>query len=303
MVESYASRDVTAAPSAAGAARLCVVRERATQAAQPPRLLEQVRRAVRMRHYSRRTEEAYLLWIRRFILFHGKRHPSVLGAAEVTAFLSSLAVDRRVSASTQNQALSAILFLYKSVLEKELEWLNDVVRAKASSRLPVVLTREEVRAVLSCLDGVPRLVATLLYGSGLRLLEGLRLRVKDVDFGANEIVVRAGKGDRDRRTMLPASVKAELSRHLQPVRVQHGDDLLHGAGWIELPGALARKYPAAGREWAWQWVFPATRYYVDSLTGQKRRHHLHESVIQRAVKTAVLKAGVAKPASCLSTPG
>jgi len=221
-------------------------------------------------------------WIRRYIVFHGKRHPAEMGAVEVTQFLSSLAQQDHVAASTQNQALSALLFLYRQVLQVEMPWLDNVVRAKRSERLPVVLTREEVRAVIRELQGPPRLMAILLYGAGLRLLECARLRVKDVDFATNQIIVRAGKGDRDRVTMLPAVVKPDLVRHVEMVRRQHEADLRHGAGWVELPWALARKYPNAGREWAWQWVFPATRIYVDRETGQRRRHHLHESVAKRA---------------------
>ena len=262
------------------------------------RLLDRVREAIRTRHYSRRTEEAYLLWIKRLIFFHGKRHPSELGEEEITAFLSSLAVQRRVSASTQSQALSAILFLYKAVLKVDLVWLEGVVRAKRPQRLPVVLTREEVRAVLGRMSGTPCLMATLLYGAGLRLMECARLRVKDIDFGANQIVIREGKGDKDRRTMLPARVKEPLRSHLEMVKVKHQGDLDHEAGWVELPGRLGLKYPNAGREWGWQWVFPATRHYVEPETGQRRRHHMHESVLQRAVREAVLKAGIAKPASC-----
>ena len=265
-----------------------------------PRLLDRVREAIRLRHYSRKTEKAYTGWIRRFILFHGKRHPSLMGETQVTAFLSHLAVDRGVSASTQNQALSAILFLYEHVLGMELEWLEGVVRAKAPPRLPVVLTRAEVRGILNVLEGAPSLVGTLLYGSGLRLLECLRLRVKDLDFGCGEIVVRGGKGDRDRRTMLPTGVRAALSEHLRRVRTQHETDRAGGAGWVELPGALARKYPSAGREWAWQWVFPATRFYRDAHTGQQRRHHLHETVMQRAMRIATLRAGTTKHATCHS---
>jgi len=276
------------------------VRDASVPPPDPPRLLDRVRQAIRLRHYSRRTEEAYAGWIRRFILFHRRRHPREMGEAEVTAFLSSLAVERRVSASTQNQALSAILFLYEHVLGVELDWLDDVVRAKAPARLPVVLTREEVRAILGRLAGTPRLVGVLLYGTGLRLLECLRLRVKDVDFGRNEIIVRSGKGDRDRRTMLPASVKDPLGEHLRGVLVQHQADLARGGGWVELPDALARKYPGAGRDWAWQWVFPAARHYVDAVTGQRRRHHLHETVMQRAMRMATLAAGISKPASCHS---
>ena len=239
-----------------------------------------------------------MAWIRRYIVFHGKRHPAEMGAVEVTQFLSSLAQQDHVAASTQNQALSALLFLYRQVLQVEMPWLDNVVRVKRSERLPVVLTREEVRAVIRELQGPPRLMAILLYGAGLRLLECARLRVKDVDFATNQIIVRAGKGDRDRVTMLPAVVRTDLVRHVEMVRRQHEADLRHGAGWVELPWALARKYPNAGREWAWQWVFPATRIYVDRETGQRRRHHLHESVLQRAVKEAVRRAGIAKRATC-----
>jgi len=217
-----------------------------------------------------------------------------MGAPELTRYLSSLAVEGNVAASTQNQALSALLFLYREVLEQEVPWLDDVVRAKRPARLPVVLTRDEVRAVLRQLRGTPRLMAILLYGSGLRLLECARLRVKDVDFGRNQIIVRAGKGDKDRTTTLPTIISAELARHLDVVKKQHDLDLRQGAGWVELPWALARKYPNAGREWAWQWVFPATRFYVDRVTGQRRRHHLHESVVQRAVKDAVRRVGIPK---------
>jgi integron integrase len=263
-----------------------------------PRLLDQVRLAIRTRHYSRRTEEAYVGWIRRFILFHDKRHPGTMGEEEVSRFLSHLAVDRKVSAITQTQALSAILFLYREVLRLELGWLQNIVRAKPPKRLPVVLTRDEVRTLLRELDGPLWLVATLLYGSGLRLLEGLRVRVKDIDFGANQITVRSGKGQKDRVTMLPAALKDPLLRHLETVRLQHQQDFARDAGWVELPLALARKYPNAGREWPWQWVFPATRTYVDASTRQRRRHHLHESVLQRAVHDAVRRAGIAKPASC-----
>ena len=263
-----------------------------------PRLLDQVREAIRTRHYSRRTEESYVAWIRRFIIFHGKRHPKEMGEAEITAFLSWLAVKGRVSASTQNRALCAILFLYREVLKMDLCRLEDVVRAKISRRLPVVLTRGEVGLVLEQLCGTVRLMATLLYGSGLRLLECARLRVKDVDFGSNQITVRAGKGNKDRVTLLPAAVKDELASHIERVRKQHQKDVEAGAGWVELPAALASKYPNAGREWAWQWVFPATRIYIEPRTGEQRRHHLHESVLQRAVKEAIRRAGIAKPPSC-----
>jgi len=275
-----------------------IAREAPPGAPQGPRLLDRVRTAIRARHYSRRTEESYTHWIRRFILFHGKRHPMGMGAAEITSFLSALAVKGRVSASTQNQALAAILFLYREVLEQEVPWLQGLVRARESRRLPVVLSRDEVRAVLGGMRGTPRLAATLLYGTGMRLLECLRLRVKDVEFARNQILVRAGKGDKDRVALLPAAVKAELSRHLDTARKQHQSDLRLDAGWVELPFALARKYPHAGREWGWQWVFPATRMYTDRETGQRRRHHLHESVLQRAVGEAVRCARLTKPATC-----
>jgi integron integrase len=275
-----------------------ILREASPPPAPRPRLLDRVRDAIRTRHYSRRTEKAYVHWIRRFIFFHDKRHPAEMGPAEISAFLSSLAVRDKVAASTQNQALSALLFLYRDVLGVDLPWLDDVVRAKRPQYLPVVLTREETRAVLHQLTGVPRIMALLLYGAGLRLLECCRLRVKDVDFATNQIVIRDGKGRKDRVTMLPAAVKTPLMTHLGHVRTQHQADLRRGAGWVELPGALLRKYPNAGREWPWQWVFPATRFYVDRLTGQRRRHHLHESVLQRAVKDAVRAAGIPKPATC-----
>jgi integron integrase len=279
-----------------GARRL--VREAGPAEAPKPRLLDRVRHAIGTRHYSRRTEKAYVHWIKRYIFFHGKRHPGEMGSAEVAAFLTSLAVQSKVAASTQNQALSALLFLYRNVLGVELPWLDDVVRARRPLHLPVVLTRDEVRAVLQRLDAVPRLMAILLYGAGLRLLECCRLRVKDVDVATNQITIRDGKGHKDRATMLPAAVKADLIAHLERMRRQHEGDLRHGAGWVELPGALLRKYPNAGRDWGWQWVFPATRFYVDRGTGQRRRHHLHESVLQRAVKDAVRGAGIAKPATC-----
>jgi integron integrase len=221
-----------------------------------PRLLDQVRDALRVRHYSRRTERAYLAWIRHYIVFHGKRHPVDMGAAEVSSFLSYLAVEGKVSASTQNQALAALLFLYDSTLGIDLPWLADLVRAATPQRLPVVLSRDEVRAVLLSLRGTPRLMAVLLYGAGLRLLECAHLRVKDLDFSANQIVVRSGKGDRDRVTLLPAAVKPALQRQLERVRAQHEKDLRAGAGWVQLPHALSRKYPNAGREWPGSGCFP-----------------------------------------------
>jgi integron integrase len=225
------------------------------------------------------------------------RHPAELGATEVTSFLTTLAVDRRVAPSTQNQALSAILFLYREVLGLELPWLENVIRAKRPHHVPVVLSRKEVRAVLERMSGTTALMAGLLYGSGLRLLECCRLRVQDLDFERHEIVVRAGKGARDRRTMMPARIEADLASHLEAVRAQHRQDLQSGAGWVELPHALAMKYPNAGREWPWQWVIPATRHYRDRKTGETRRHHLHETVLQRAFHVAVREAGIEKHAT------
>jgi len=219
-----------------------------------------------------------------------------MGAAEISRFLTFLAVDRKVAASTQNQALSALLFLYGAVLDIDVPWMDDLVRARRSHRLPVVLTRDEVRAVLERLIGATRLMAYLLYGAGLRLLECCRVRVQDVDFEASQIVVRAGKGDKDRVTMLPATVRHDLAGHIGGMREQHSRDLATGAGRVELPTAIARKYPNASRDWAWQWVFPATRTYVHRETGERRRHHLHESVVQRAVKEAVTGTGITKRA-------
>ncbi len=263
-----------------------------------PRLLARVRDAIRARHYSRRTEKAYVGWIKRYIFFHAKRHRAEIGAPEVARFLTSLAVDGRVAASTQNQALNALLFLYRVVLEIDLPWLDEIVRARRPESLPTVLTRNEVRRVLECLDGTPRLIVLLLYGAGLRLLECAQLRIKDIDFAANQLIVRSGKGTKDRVTMLPTAAKTRLLAQIEAVRRQHRVDVETGAGWVALPDALARKYPNAGRELGWQWVFPATRHYVDRLTGQRRRHHLHESVVQRAVKRALREAGVFKHASC-----
>jgi len=263
-----------------------------------PKLLPRLRTALRLRHYSPRTEDAYVAWVRRFIRYHGMRHPAGLGSAEVSAFLASLAEGRRVTASTQNQALAALLFLYGEVLGQKVAWVAGLVRAKAPRRVPVVLTRDEVRAIVGHMRGVPQLVARLLYGTGLRLLECLRLRVKDIDFGTNEITVRRGKGDRDRVTMLPGALKTVIGLHLRAVQQLHDRRLAAGAGWVELPGALDLKYPAAGREWAWQWVFPATKEYDHAATGQRRRHHLHETVIQRAFREAVRASGIAKAAHC-----
>src|SRR6267378_1165667 len=265
-----------------------------------PSLLTQLRVAIRTRHYSPRTEEAYVQWVRRFVRFCDTRHPRELGPRDVTQFLSHLAVEGKVSASTQNQALSALVFLYKDLLDMPVGWLSALVRAKRPLRVPVVFTKDEVRRVFMRLKGrgVAALVAGVLYGTGMRLLEALRLRVKDVDFAKREVVVRGGKGDRDRVTMLAERLEGPLLKHLAEVATQHERDIAVGAGWVELPGALDLKYPNAGREWGWQWVFPATRDYEDSETGQRRRHHLHENMVQRVFKEAVRSARVAKPGSC-----
>ena len=241
-------------------------------------MLDRVRDAIRARHYSLHTEEAYVGWVRRFILFHNKRHPAEMGEAEINRFLTHLAVAENVAASTQNQALAAILFLYQAVLEKDLDRIDGIVRAKKPKRLPVVLTRDEVRALLGRISGTPKLAALLLYGGGLRLLEASRLRVKDIEFGANQLTIRNDKGQKDRVTMLPASAKESLFNHLEQVRRIHREDLNHGFGHVYLPDALARKYPNADREWVWQYVFPAASLSIDPRSGGKRRHHLDESV-------------------------
>ncbi len=267
-------------------------------APQKPRLLDQVRQAIRTRHYSYMTEKAYVGWIKRFIFFHNKRHPAEMGEAEIARFLSSLATDSHVSASTQNQAFNALLFLYQEILQRKLGLIEGVVRAKKPKRLPVVLTKDEVRKILGGLTGTPWIMTMLLYGAGLRLMECCRLRIKDIDFSRNQIVVRAGKGDKDRHTMLPGAVKDALSKHLQDIARQHEEDLKRGVGRVILPNALERKYPNAGKEWGWQWIFPASKLYVDRQSGKVRRYHLHESVLQRAVKEAVRRAGISKPATC-----
>ena len=265
---------------------------------QRPKLLDQVRGAIRARHYSPRTEEAYVGWIEQFIRHHDLRHPGGMGEQEVSDFLTSLAVRRGVSASTQNQALSALLFLYREVLKLDIGWMKNIVRSRRPRRLPVVLTRSETRQLLNELHGTQRVMAMLLYGAGLRLLECCRLRVKDLDFAADQITVRCGKGQKDRVTLLPTIVKSTLACHLEVVQAQHRRDFSRGAGWVELPDAVGRKYPNAGRDWAWQWVFPATRIYTDRETAQRRRHHRHESSLQRAVKDAVMRAGLVKLATC-----
>lgn len=261
---------------------------------QKPRLLDQVREVCRVRHYSPRTEKTYIQWIKRYIFFHNKRHPKEMGAAEINAFLSWLATSRNVAASTQNQAMNALVFLYHQVLKIDPGDFGEVVQAKKPKRLPEVLSRSEVQAVLSNLHGDWWLVVSLLYGSGLRLMEGLKLRVKDLDFDRGEVVVREGKGGHDRRTMLPQSLVEPLQKHLRKVKSIHEDDLAAGYGDVWLPGALARKYPNAGREWGWQYVFPASRRSRDPESGKIRRHHTFETNIQKAVKAAVREAGVAK---------
>jgi integron integrase len=265
-----------------------------------PKLLQQLRRAVRLRHYSLRTEEAYVAWVRRFVRFHGLRHPTELGAVEVTEFLAALAERGQLSASSQTQALSALLFLYRDVLQRDLGELGPVVRAKQPSRLPVVLNRDEVRKLLSRLGGAPRICALLMYGSGLRLLEAVQLRVKDLDFASREIRLRRAKGGKDRVTMIGEVAGAELQRHLVKVRRLHQRDLAAGGGGAPLPDAFERKAPSAPKEWGWQFAFPAGRRYVDPVTGEWRRHHLHESVVQRAVRIAAREAGIAKRVTCHS---
>lgn len=268
----------------------------------PKKLLEQMRDVMRVKHYSLRTERTYCDWVERFIRFHGKRHPREMNEVEVGAFLTHLARDGHVAASTQNQALSALLFLYKQVLKQEIGWLEKVERAKKPIRLPVVLTRDEVHRLFSQLHGMPLLMAGLLYGSGLRLMECVRLRVKDLDFGYARVVVRDGKGGKDRVTMLPVNLAARLERHLQKVKPQFEEDLESGHGGVYLPDALDRKYPNAEREWGWQWVFPSPRLSRDprgaTEPGRLRRHHVEESSLQLAMKKAVRAAEIDKPATC-----
>jgi integron integrase len=262
-----------------------------------PRLLARVRDKSRLKHYSLRTERAYVDWIRRFIRFHGKRHPATLGAPEVESFLTYLAVARNVAASTQNQAKSALLFLYREVLDIELPWLEDIQSARAPERLPVVLTREEVLQVLERLSGVHALIGRLLYGTGLRIMEAMRLRVKDVDFERAEILVRDGKGLKDRVTVLPHAVVPQLRKQLDVARTLHARDRQAGYGEVWLPFALARKYGSAARDWGWQYVFPAEARSRDPRSGAIRRHHLSEQAFQRAMRQAVRDAGIVKPAT------
>jgi integron integrase len=269
-----------------------------TAIANPPKLLDQVRIEIRLRHLSYRTEQAYVHWIRRFILFHGKRHPREMGAVEVSAFLTHLAVERTVSASTQNQALNAIVFLYRHVVKADIGDIENIVRAKRPVRVPEVLSKEETRRVLDAMTGTPQLMARLLYGTGLRLMECLRLRVKDIDFDRNEITVRGGKGGKDRRTMLPASLKQPLEDHVRRVRLLYEEDRRNRVAGVVLPDALEIKYPNAGIEWPWQWVFPARGLSRDPRSGIFRRHHTVPDGLQRAVKAAAGLANVSKRANC-----
>jgi len=264
----------------------------------PKKLLDQLREAIRQKNYSYRTEESYVNWVKRYILFHNKRHPQELGTAEIEAFLTHLAVDGHVAASTQNQALSALIFLYRHVLNQELEGRIDAIRAKKPQRLPTVMTKEECLRVIANMSGSHQLMAQLLYGCGLRLMECLRLRVKDVDFAQGQIIVRNGKGMKDRVTMLPNSLKVSLQEHLHRVKILYEQDLSKGRGDVYLPYALERKYPNANREWAWQYLFPARNLSKDRGTGLTRRHHVHESGLQKAVKKASREAEIHKPVSC-----
>jgi integron integrase len=264
----------------------------------PPRLLEKLREELAVRHYARRTAGTYEQWVRRFLRFHGLKPPREMGQVEINAFLTHLAVEEGVSASSQTQALSALLFLYRHVLGMDPGDLTGVVRARVRRRIPVVMTPAEIQKVLDQLDGTTALVAGLLYGSGMRLMEALRLRVKDLDFGRREITVRGGKGDKDRITLMPERLISPLERHLEAVRGLHAADLAAGWGRVVLPHALARKYPNADREWGWQWVFPQSRRWRDPTSGRQGRHHMDASIVQKEVRRAVLEAGLAKRVSC-----
>ena len=263
-----------------------------------PKLLDQVRDKIRFKHYSIRTEKTYIDWIKRYIYFNNKQHPNQLGAVEIEKYLSYLAVERNVSSSTQNVALNAILFLYREVLGQELPWLDNIERAKKPVRLPVVLNREEVKRLFSQLDGKMSLMASLLYGSGLRLMECVRLRVLDIDFSYSQIIVRSGKGNKDRKTMLPSDIIGPLSQHLKKVKMTHEKDLDEGFGEVYLPNALERKFKNANKEWRWQYIFPASRRAVDPRSNKIRRHHLDEKQLQRSIRQAVKRSGIIKRASC-----
>jgi len=264
---------------------------------QSPRLLDQVRERIRLMHYSRRTEQAYVHWVRAFVRFHGIRHPAEMGGAEVEAFLGWLANERRVSASTHRQALSALVFLYSKVLQHRLPWLNEIGKPRVQRRLPVVLSKEELAPIFRCLDGEHRLFAQLLYGTGMRISEGLQLRVKDIDFAHRAVVVREGKGGKDRVLMLPQSLEPPLREQLARAHEWWAADQLAHEGGVELPHALERKYPRAGNAWSWFWVFPQAAHSVDPRTGVMRRHHMYGQTFQRAFKRAVTAAGIAKPAT------
>ena len=268
------------------------------QPGKPPKLLDQVRDTVRLKHYSIRTEESYIGWVRRFILFHGKQHPRDLGPAHVRDFLTHLAVAEEVTASTQNQVLNAIVFLYRHVLQTDLDDCSGFERAKTPRKKPVVLTRDEVDRLISAMDGQFRLMALLLYGGGLRLMDCLRLRVKDIDFGYHQIVVRDGKGAKDRITVLPDAAIAPLKSHLEDVRAVFEQDRRDSIPGVYLPHALERKYPSASTQWIWQWVFPAQDLSVDPRSKSVRRHHVHETLLQRAVRAAARQARISKPATC-----
>ncbi len=265
-----------------------------------PKLLDQVRNIIRRKHYSIRTEQAYVDWIKRFIIYHNKCHPAEMAEEEVAQFLTHLARDLNVAASTQNQALSALLFLYKEVLKQEIGWLEKVERVRRPAKLPVVLTRSEVKEIFAHLHGTPKLMAGLLYGSGLRLMECVRLRVKDIDFALAQITVRDAKGGKDRVTMLPLNLSEPLRRHLLRMKAQHEQDLEDGFGTVHLPFALGRKFPNAVREWAWQYVFPSSRIAVDPRSSKRQRHHLAEGILQSALKKAVDASGIVKRANCHS---
>jgi len=268
--------------------------------ANKPKLLDQVRDVIRRKHYSIRTEQAYVDWIKRFIIYHDKRHPSEMAEEEVTEFLTHLARDRHVAPSTQNQALSALLFLYKEVLKHEIGWLDKVERARKPAKLPVVLSRAEVKRVFAHLHGTPKLMAGLLYGSGLRLMECVRLRVKDIDFELAQITVRDAKGGKDRITMLPLNLAEPLQRHLRRTKAQHEQDLEDGFGRVNLPFAIGRKFPNAAREWAWQYFFPSSRLSIDPRSGKRQRHHVAEGILQSAIKKAVDASRIVKRANCHS---
>jgi integron integrase len=289
---STANVDIPLRTIPGGKSELSLVRD------SKPKLMDQLRESLRARHYSRRTEQTYCSWVKRFIFFHNVRHPEKMAEPEINAFLTHLAVKEKVSASTQNQALSALLFLYRHVIGREVGALSDVIRARKPKRLPVVMSHSEVKAVLADLSGYKWLMASLMYGAGLRLMECLRLRVQDIDFSRNEILVRDGKGAKDRITMLPESRKSPLLNHLKQVRMVHEKDLADGWGRVLMPDALDRKYPNASKDWRWQWIFPQENRWENTKTGQQGRHHIHESIIQKAVAGAVRKSALTKHASC-----